>query len=76
MRAGSRKFAAGDGDAGALAGEFQPRGHAAEPAQVSAEEAEGSYRLLGAHRGLSEALINLSRQVGVIDWPRLREACF
>jgi len=44
----------------------------AEPASVSPEEAENSYRLLGAHRGLSEALINLSRQVSIIHWPRLR----
>jgi hypothetical protein len=48
----------------------------ADRASVSVEEAEGSYRLLGARRGLSEALINVSQRVGVIDWPRLREARF
>ena len=48
----------------------------ADRGSVSVEEAENSYRLLGAHRGLSEALINFSQRVGVIDWPRRGEARF
>jgi uncharacterized membrane protein YccC len=48
----------------------------AELAGVSTAQAEESYRLLGAHRRLSEAVINLSQRVGVIDWPRLRESRF
>lgn len=51
-----------------------PRSVRANPVRISTDEAEGTYRLLGADRGLSEVLINLSRQVGAIDWPRLREA--
>ena len=34
------------------------------------------YRLLGAHRGVSEALVGLAKQTAAIDWPRLREARF
>jgi hypothetical protein len=43
---------------------------------LSVEEGENMYRLLGAHRGLSEALVELSKQAAAIDWPRLREARF
>jgi hypothetical protein len=43
---------------------------------LSAEEGENMYRLLGAHRGLSEALVGLAKQTAAIDWPRLREARF
>jgi hypothetical protein len=43
---------------------------------LSAEEGENMYRLLGAHRGLSEALVGLAKQAAAIDWPRLREARF
>jgi hypothetical protein len=34
------------------------------------------YRLLGAHRGVSEALVAFAGQVPSIDWSRLREARF
>ena len=44
--------------------------------ELSTEEGENMYRLLGAHRGLSEALVGLAKQTGAIDWPRLREARF
>ena len=43
---------------------------------VSAEESDNMYRLLGAHRGVSEALVDFaSKSVGV-DWNRLREQSF
>jgi hypothetical protein len=43
---------------------------------LSAAEGENMYRLLGAHRGLSEALVEVAKQAAAIDWPRLREARF
>lgn len=43
---------------------------------ISEEESENMYRLLGAHRGVSEALVDFSRQAVGIDWVRLREERF
>jgi hypothetical protein len=43
---------------------------------VSAETGESMYRLLGAHRGLSEALVDFAKQAAAIDWALLREARF
>jgi hypothetical protein len=43
---------------------------------LSTEEVDNMYRLLGAHRGVSEALVGLAKQTAAIDWPRLREARF
>jgi hypothetical protein len=43
---------------------------------VSAEEFENAYRLLGAYRGVSEALVGLVRLMSAMDWPRLRETRF
>jgi hypothetical protein len=43
---------------------------------LSVDDGENMYRLLGAHRGVSEALVELARQMPAIDWPRLREARF
>jgi hypothetical protein len=37
---------------------------------------QNSYRLLGAYRGLSEALVRFSYRARMLDWPRLREARF
>jgi uncharacterized membrane protein YccC len=37
---------------------------------------ENSYRLLGAYRGLSEALVRFAFRARMLDWPRLREARF
>jgi uncharacterized membrane protein YccC len=37
---------------------------------------ENSIRLLGAFRGVSEELVNFSKQSAEIDWARLREARF
>ena len=45
-------------------------------ASISTRENENSIRLLGAFRGVSEALVNFARQSGGIDWARLREARF
>jgi uncharacterized membrane protein YccC len=43
---------------------------------LSAGEGGNMYLLLGAYRGVSEALVDLARQVSPIDWARLREARF
>jgi hypothetical protein len=48
----------------------------ADTVSVPPTEAERAYRLLGAHRGLSEAVIAFARQTASIDWARLREARF
>ena len=48
----------------------------ADTVSVPAAEAESAYRLLGAHRGLSEAVIAFSKETVGIDWQRLREARF
>jgi hypothetical protein len=47
-----------------------------DQADLSTREDENSIRLLGAFRGVSEALVNFARQSGGIDWARLREARF
>ena len=44
--------------------------------QLSAEDRERFYRLLGAFRGLSETLINYADSTAAIDWTRWREARF
>lgn len=46
----------------------------ADETSVPAEVVENMYRLLGAYRGLSEALVELVEGVSPIDWERLREA--
>jgi hypothetical protein len=43
---------------------------------ASAEEIDNMYCLLGAYRGVSEALIQLTGSAAAIDWDRLREAWF
>jgi hypothetical protein len=48
----------------------------ADEEQVSIEARGNMYRLLGAYRGLSEALVELAERVSPIDWARLREARF
>jgi len=47
-----------------------------DAARVSAEESGNMYRLLGAHRGVSEALVNFAGKTVGIDWTRLREEKF
>ena len=44
-----------------------------DESRVSAEESGNMYRLLGAHRGVSEALVDFASKTVGIDWPRLRE---
>jgi len=44
--------------------------------RLSAEQQHGAYRLLGAHRGLSEAVIAFTKAAGSVNWPRLREERF
>jgi hypothetical protein len=48
----------------------------ADQASISTRENQNSFRLLGAFRGVSEALVNFARQASGIDWSRLREARF
>jgi hypothetical protein len=48
----------------------------ADATSIPPAEAELAYRLLGAHRGLSEAVIAFAKQTAGIDWARLREARF
>lgn len=48
----------------------------ADQVRLSAEREAGAYRLLGAHRGLSEAVIAFATAAGTVDWPRLREERF
>jgi uncharacterized membrane protein YccC len=47
-----------------------------DAARVSAKESGNMYRLLGAHRGVSEALVNFAGKTVGIDWARLREERF
>ena len=47
-----------------------------DEAKVSAEEGGNMYRLLGAHRGVSEALMNFASKTVGIDWTLLREGRF
>ena len=48
----------------------------ADEASVSIGERRNLYRLLGAYRGVSEALIEFARQAGAVDWGTLREERF
>jgi hypothetical protein len=44
--------------------------------QVPTAVVDNMYRLLGAYRGLSEALVQVIQGTAPIDWARLREARF
>ena len=44
--------------------------------QISDREGEYFYRLLGAYRGVSEALVDYAASAGAIGWARWREARF
>jgi hypothetical protein len=48
----------------------------AKPDTYSAAESKNMYRLLGAHRGVSEALVDFVDQADGIDWFRLAEDRF
>jgi len=59
-----------------LEGQIEKAVADADQASISTRENENSMRLLGAFRGVSEALVNFARQSAGIDWARLREARF
>lgn len=59
-----------------LEGRIEDTMAAAADDQISEQEGESFYRLLGAYRGLSEALVNYSGSAEVIDWTRWREEKF
>ena len=44
--------------------------------RISDRDAENFYRLLGAYRGVSEALVEYAGNAGGIDWERWREERF
>jgi uncharacterized membrane protein YccC len=44
--------------------------------QICDKDGENFYRLLGAFRGVSEALVEFAKHANAIDWVRLREARF
>ena len=44
--------------------------------QFSDREGENFYRLLGAYRGVSEAMVNYAGSAGTIDWTQWKEARF
>jgi len=44
--------------------------------QISTQDGENFYRLLGAFRGISEALVGYITNAGAIEWGRWREARF
>ena len=48
----------------------------ADETSVPAEVVNNMYRLLGAYRGVSEALVQVVQETAPIDWARLREARF
>jgi hypothetical protein len=43
---------------------------------LTRDESQNMYRLLSAHRGVSESLVRLTQQADSVDWERLREARF
>jgi hypothetical protein len=59
-----------------LEGQVRDAVASADQASISTRENENSFRMLGAFRGVSEALVNFARRSGGIDWARLREARF
>jgi uncharacterized membrane protein YccC len=59
-----------------LEGQIEKAAAGADQAGISTRENENSFHLLGAFRGVSEALVNFARETGGIDWARLREARF
>ena len=50
--------------------------NAAPEGRISQDESDNAYRLLGAYRGVSEALINVASSVGGISWSSLGESRF
>jgi uncharacterized membrane protein YccC len=50
--------------------------NAAPQGSASSEEVDNMYRLLGAYRGVSETLVEVTRRAARIDWGALRETRF
>jgi len=50
--------------------------NSADSRSLTPEDEKNAYQLLGAYRGLSEALVAYARSAGFIDWPRLAENRF
>jgi ElaB/YqjD/DUF883 family membrane-anchored ribosome-binding protein len=48
----------------------------ADALDIASDQGENMYRLLGAHRGVSEALVDFAEQAATIDWVHLRESRF
>lgn len=48
----------------------------AEEGQFTTQDGENFYSLLGAYRGVSEAMADYTRSAGVIDWSQWREERF
>ena len=59
-----------------MEGQIVKAGAGADQTSVSMRESEDSFRLLGALRGVSEALVNVAKQLRGIDWVHLREERF
>jgi hypothetical protein len=59
-----------------LEGRIEDTMTAAADDQISGQQGENFYRLLGAYRGLSGALVNYSGSTAIIDWTRWREERF
>ena len=59
-----------------LEGRVEETLNKASEEQLSAQDREHFYRLLGAFRGLSETLIGYVANADAIDWVRWREARF
>jgi hypothetical protein len=68
--------AALDGKLQALEDQIKKTLNRRDQVRLSGEQEVGAYRLLGAHRGLSEAVIAFTKAAGVVNWPRLREERF
>jgi len=59
-----------------LEGQIEKAIAGAGQARISTRESENSFRLLGAFRGVSEALVNFASRARGIDWVHLRENRF
>jgi hypothetical protein len=59
-----------------LEGQIEKSIAGADQTGISARESENSFRLLGAFRSVSEALVNFAKQARGIDWAHLREDRF
>jgi hypothetical protein len=65
-----------DGFLGQLESRIKEALNKAAEGQLSEQDEENFYRLLGAYRGVSEALVDYVASAGVVDWPPWREERF